>query len=367
MGAAHGHGIRQLIRQLADVGCHALLAAAIDHGDEGTADENAVRPQCQCLEHIQPCADAAVHQHHDPVAHGVGNGGQHLRRGGTLIQHPAAVVGHHDGGGPGLHRLLRPTDGHNALEDEGLSGVLRHLTQLRHGLAAGRRHPVAEEGQTGGIDVHGDGHGIGGQGQVQLLHQGLPVPGLHRRHTAALLGPDGLRGALHHRRVHTIAGEGHDACLSTGRQQQPVIGQIVVLISVVQLHGAHRSRHHRQGQPVAEEVEGRVGGTVFPDGIQIHPQLLPLLIVPGKAGAGAFGAWAGDGIFTRLTVAHGTRLAVGSHTGAGVLQNFLIFHMFETSQRLMGLFYSRFGRFSRHLKPFSAIVKNDERISVSNF
>ena len=118
---------------------------------------------------------------------------------------------------------------------------------------------------------------------------------------------------------------------------------------------------------MAEEVEGRVGGTVFPDGIQIHPQLLPLLVVPGKAGAGAFGAWAGDGILTRLTVAYGARLAVGSHTGAGVLQNFLIFHMFETSQRLMGLFYSRFGRFSRHLKPFSAIVKNDERISVSNF
>ena len=245
--------------------------------------------------------------------------------------------------------------------------MLRHLTQLRHGLAAGRRHPVAEEGQTGGIDVHGDGHGIGGQGQVQLLHQGLPVPGLHRRHTAALLGPDGLRGALHHRRVHTIAGEGHDACLSTGRQQQPVIGQIVVLISVVQLHGSHGSRHHRQGQPVAEEVEGCIGGTILADGIQIHPQLLPLLVVPGKAGAGALGAGAGDGILTRLSVTHGTRLAVGSHAGAGVFQNFLIFHTFETSRVLMRLFYSRFGRSSRHLKGFSMIVKSDERISVSNF
>ena len=48
--AAHGHGVRKLCLKLVHIGLHALLTAAIDHGDEGTADEHAVRAQGQSLE-----------------------------------------------------------------------------------------------------------------------------------------------------------------------------------------------------------------------------------------------------------------------------------------------------------------------------
>ena len=59
MRAAHLHGIGQLGGDLVDVALHAFLAAAVDCGDKGAADEHSVSAQSQRLEHIHAGADAA--------------------------------------------------------------------------------------------------------------------------------------------------------------------------------------------------------------------------------------------------------------------------------------------------------------------
>ncbi|CAN4046482.1 2,3,4,5-tetrahydropyridine-2,6-dicarboxylate N-acetyltransferase, partial [Dysosmobacter welbionis] len=224
VGAAHSHGVGQLGLQLFHIGLDALGTGTVHHGDEGPADQHRVRAQGQGLEHVHAGADAAVHQNGHPAAHSVHDGGQHLCGRGALIQHPAAVVGHHDALGPGLQSFLGPGHGHDALDDEGL---LRHgndLAQLLHSLAAGGGRHVLQEGQARRVDVHGDGKGICGLHQVHLLPDGLQVPGLDGGHAAAAVLGDGRRSALHDRRVRAVAGEGGDARFSTGGHQDVVIG-----------------------------------------------------------------------------------------------------------------------------------------------
>ncbi len=223
VGAAHGHGVAELRLELVHVGLDALGAAAVDHVDEGPADQNAVGAQSQGLEHVHAGADAAVHQDGQLAAHRVHDAGQDLGGGGALVQHPAAVVGDHDALGAGHQGLLGAPDGHDALEDKGLAGHLHHVAQLRHGLAAGGRGQVLQEGQARGVDVHGDGEGIRLPGQGQLGFQGVHVPGLDGGHAVAAAGGDGLHGALHHGGVGAVAGEGGDAGLGAGGHQDLVV------------------------------------------------------------------------------------------------------------------------------------------------
>ena len=122
---------------------------------------------------------------------------------------------------------------------------------------------------------------------------------------------------------------------STGGHQNVVIGQVVVLVAVVQLHGAHRRGKHGQGHLLAEEIIAGVHGHVLADGVHVHAQLLPLLIVADEAGADSLGAGAGHGVLAGHAVAHGTGLAVGSHTGPRVGQDLLIGHgMYPPCERL---------------------------------
>lgn len=111
--------------------------------------------------------------------------GRDLCRGGTLILDPAAVVGHHDAAGPGLQGLQRAANGHDALDDEGLLGIVDDLPQLLHGLAAGGRRQPLQEGQARCVDVHGHGHGVRPAHGVQLGEHRFHVPGLHRGHAQA--------------------------------------------------------------------------------------------------------------------------------------------------------------------------------------
>ena len=57
---AHCHGISQFCTDLFDVQLNTFFSAAIDHGNEGTADDDSVSTQSQSLEHIHTGTDAAV-------------------------------------------------------------------------------------------------------------------------------------------------------------------------------------------------------------------------------------------------------------------------------------------------------------------
>ena len=68
LGAAHGHGVFQLSADLVDVQLHAFFTAAVDHGNEGTADDESVSAHCQSLEYVHTGTDAAVYDCFDTAA-----------------------------------------------------------------------------------------------------------------------------------------------------------------------------------------------------------------------------------------------------------------------------------------------------------
>ena len=178
---------------------------------------------------------------------------------------------------------------------------------------------MLQKGQACAVNVHGDGHRVGLAHGLQLLKHGVPVPRLHRGYAAAADVPDGAESAVHDAGVDTVAGAGQNAGLAAGGHQQVVIGGIVVLVAIVHLHGAHGGGQHRQAQLQTEKVKGRVGRAIFADGVHLHADFLPLLIVALEGHAQSFGAGAGDGVAAGHAVAHGAGLAVGTHTGAGCL------------------------------------------------
>ena len=327
MGTAHLHGVGQFSGKLVDVALHALCAAAVDSSHEGAADQNAVCTQCQCLEHIHTGADAAVHQHlHAGALEGCGDLRQHLGCGGALIQHAAAVVGHHDGSGTGLLRLQCALDGHHALDDEGALRQLHNLGQFLHALAAGGRGHVFQEGQTRCIHIHGHGKAAAGLGLCHFLADGVDVPRLDGGHTAAARSANGAGSHLHHGRVGAVTSKGSNAVFGTGAHQYIVIGHIGVGIGVVQVHCAHRARKEGIAEAFAEQLQRGVRCTAGAQGVHVYPDIGPLIIIADSGIAHALGTRAGDLVFTGHAVAHRAGLAVLTNAGTGIGKYFRISH-----------------------------------------
>ena len=187
------------------------------------------------------------------------------------------------------------------------------------------RH-VLQEGQACAVNVHGNGEGIGSLHQVQLFLDGLHIPGLDGGHAAAAVFGQDLGGTLHQGGIGAVTGEGGDAVFRAGGHQDLIVGKVAVLIAVVQRQGAQGGGKHRERYLAAEEVEAGVHGLVFADGVHVHAQLLPLLVVADEAGADALGAGAGNGVLAGQSVAHGAGLAVGTYTVTGLGLNLLIRH-----------------------------------------
>ena len=210
-----------------------------------------------------------------------------------------------------------------------MKGFLAHwaicLSSATVLLPAGGLH-VLQEGKACRVNVHGDGVGLGGVHKGHLFFNQLHVPGLHGGDAPAIHLPNGLGSALHHGGVDAVAGEGQDAGVRAGGDQNIVIAHVVVFIAVVELHRAHGCGEDGQVHLMAEEVIRGVHAGVFADGVHVDAQLLPLLVVADGAGADALGAGAGHGVLAGKAVAHGTGLAEGAHAGPGRSQNFLISH-----------------------------------------
>ena len=144
-------------------------------------------------------------------------------------------------------------------------------------------------------------------------------PGLHGGDALAAVGADGGGGSGKDLRVGAVAGEGGDAGLGAGGNQDVVVLQVVVLISVMEVYRAHRAGKDGQVILLTEKVEFGVHRAVFTDGVHVETDLLPGLVVAHRHGAGALGAGAGHGAAAGLAVAHRTGLAVLADTGPGLL------------------------------------------------
>ena len=235
------------------------------------------------------------------------------------------MVGDNDACRTGLQRLFRTGHGHDTLEDKGLARHGGDVLQLRHGLAACRRRQPLQKRQASGVNVHGDGVGVRRLDHIHLLPDGLHVPRLHGGYAAAAAVLQRVHSALHYGGIRPVAGKGRNSGLGTTGHQHVIVGKVIVLVAVVHGHRAHRSRHHGNGQLMAEKVITGVHLRVFADGVHVDAKLLPLLIVPDCTGAKALGAGAGNHILAGQAAAHRAGMAL-SHAGPGLLQNFLIRH-----------------------------------------
>ena len=281
--------------------------------------------QGQRPEHIRARADAAVHQHGDAALHRRHDLRQHLCRGRAAVQHPAAVVGHQDGVRSGLQGLESALDGHNALDDEGQSRSLSDLAQLLHGLAACRRVHALQEGQARRVHVHGHGKGPALPHQSQLLPDELHIPGLDGGHAHAAHVPDGLGGLDHDVGIQAVAGEGRNARLGAAADQGGIVGLVIVFIAVVHGDSPHRACKNGGGKGSAEEGEGGIRLAIGAEGIHIHPQPLPGIVVPDRRIPHALGPWAGDRIPASLPIADGAGLTL-PHAALRLRHYFLISH-----------------------------------------
>ena len=89
-----------------------------------------------------------------------------------------------------------------------VSGAKKALEAGASGIAVsnhGGRGQVLQEGQAGGVDIHGDGDGIGRLHQRHLLADQVDIPRLHRRHAAAVVLLQRLGRRLDHGGIGTVA------------------------------------------------------------------------------------------------------------------------------------------------------------------
>ena len=92
------------------------------------------------------------------------------------------------------------------------------------------------------------------------------------------------------------------------------------------MHGQRADGGGEDGQTElpAEELEARVGRGVGADGVHVHEDLLPGVVVAGGAVAGTLGAGAGHGIAAGLAVAHRAGLAIGAYISARFFEYVLV-------------------------------------------
>ena len=101
------------------------------------------------------------------------------------------------------------------------------------------------------------------------------------------------------------------AVFRAGLDQHVVVGQVVILIGVVHGHRPHRAGEEGVAEVLSEQLQGGVRIAALMDGVHVHPDLRPLIIIADGRIAHALGTGAGDLVFAGHAVAHGAGLAVG--------------------------------------------------------
>ena len=137
---------------------------------------------------------------------------------------------------------------------------------------------------------------------------------------------DGLGGHFHHGGVGAVTGKGRDAIFCTGAHQNIVIGHIGVGFGVVQVHRTHRACKEGVLEAFAKQLHVGVRRAALTQGVHVHTDLGPLIIIADGSIAHALGTGARDLVFAGHAVAHRAGLAVFANALTGIGQYFRISH-----------------------------------------
>ena len=89
----------------------------------------------------------------------------------------------------------------------------------------------------------------------------------------------------------------------------------------MQVHGTHRARKEGVGKRLAEQLHMGVRGAALAQGVHVHADVGPLIIIADGRVTHALGTGAGDLVFAGHAVAHRAGLAVFADALAGIGQN----------------------------------------------
>ena len=179
----------------------------------------------------------------------------------------------------------------------------------------------------GGIHVHGNGKAAAGLGLLHLGLDSVDVPGLDGRHAAAACSANSFGGHGHHIGIGAVTRKGGNAVFGAGAHQHIIVGHIGVGVGIVEVHRTHRACKEGILEGFAKQLHTGVGGAVLAQGVHVHPDLRPLIIIADGRIAHALGTGAGDLVFAGHAVAHGAGLAVLPDALAGIVQNISVIHI----------------------------------------
>ena len=94
----------------------------------------------------------------------------------------------------------------------------------------------------------------------------------------------------------------------------------------MQVHCTHRARKEGIAEAFAEQLQRGVRCTAGAQGVHVHPDICPLIIIADGGIAHALGTRTGDLVFTGHAVAHRAGLAVLTNAGTGIGKHFRISH-----------------------------------------
>jgi hypothetical protein len=162
------------------------FAARGDGIAPGAAEHAGPGAEGQRLDHVEAAAHAAVHQHFEPVADGIGDARQGGDAGGDAVELAAAVVGDDDAVDAGLGGFARVLDVEDALQHDPAWPVLAHPGQVLPGHARVELavHPGLEFGQAARV---GHRRGQVAEGQRLALDGDVEQPAGCESRSQALL------------------------------------------------------------------------------------------------------------------------------------------------------------------------------------
>ena len=94
----------------------------------------------------------------------------------------------------------------------------------------------------------------------------------------------------------------------------------------MQVHSTHRACKERVLEALAKQLNMGVRGAALAQGVHVHADLGPLIIIADSRIAHTLGTGAGDLVFAGHAVAHRAGLAVFANALTGIGQHFRISH-----------------------------------------
>ena len=101
--------------------------------------------------------------------------------------------------------------------------------------------------------------------------------------------------------------------------QNIIIRRVIVLVPVMQIHSAHRTRKERIGKLFSKKFQSGIHRTILAERVHLHADFSPLVVIADCRVALALGARARHGIFAGTAVADRASLTVRTKTGPCIL------------------------------------------------